>query len=78
MYNLCNFVQFGLATMSIFVLQLWVILFYNKQHGADRAVTGRAKRRDRATESRKPNGMGAADERLQGVGRGDCESGIDL
>ena len=48
------------------------------QHGADRAVTGRAKRRDRATESRKPNGMGAADERLQGAGRGDCESGIDL
>ena len=39
---------------------------------------GRAKRRDRATESRKPNGMGAADERLQGTGRGDCESGIDL
>ena len=31
-----------------------------------------------ATESRKPNGMGAADERLQGTGRGDCESGIDL
>ena len=30
------------------------------------------------TESRKPNGMGAADERLQGTGRGDCESGIDL
>ena len=29
-------------------------------------------------ESRKPNGMGAADERLQGTGRGDCESGIDL
>ena len=26
----------------------------------------------------KPNGMGAADERLQGAGRGDCESGIDL
>ena len=44
----------------------------------DRAVTGRAKRRDRATESRKPNGMGAADERLQGTGRGSCESGIDL
>jgi len=22
--------------------------------------------------------MGAADERLQGTGRGDCESGIDL
>ena len=49
-----------------------------KSHGADRAVTGRAKRRDRATESRKPNGMGAADERLQGAGRGDCESVIDL
>ena len=42
------------------------------------AVTGRAKRRDRATKSQKPNGMGAADERLQGTGRGDCESGIDL
>ena len=27
----CNYVQFGHATMSIFVLQLWVILFYNKQ-----------------------------------------------
>ena len=25
-----------------------------------------------------PNGMGTADERLQGTGRGDCESGIDL
>ena len=30
-------------------------------------------RRDRAAESRKPNGMGAADERLQGTGRGSCE-----
>ena len=49
-----------------------------KPHRVDRAVTGRAKRRDRATESRKPNGMGAADERLQGTGRRDCESGIDL
>ena len=49
-----------------------------KPHRADRAVAGRAKRRDRATESRKPNGMGAADERLQGTGRGSCESGIDL
>ena len=49
-----------------------------KPHGADRVVTGRAKRRDRATKSQKPNGMGAADERLQGTGRGDCESGIDL
>ena len=49
-----------------------------KPHRADRAVTGRAKRRDRKAESRKPNGMGAADERLQGTGRGSCESGIDL
>ena len=49
-----------------------------KRHRADRAVTGRAKRRDRKAESRKPNGMGTADERLQGAGRGDCESGIDL
>ena len=49
-----------------------------KPYEADRAVTGRAKRRDRTAESRKPNGMGAADERLQGTGRGDCESGIDL
>ena len=49
-----------------------------KPHGADRAGAGEAQRRDRATESRKPNGMGAADERLQGTGRGDCESGIDL
>ena len=37
-----------------------------------------AKRRDRATKRQKPNGMGAADERLQGTGRGSCESGIDL
>ena len=44
-----------------------------KPYGADCAVTGRAKRRDRATKSQKPNGMGAADERLQGTGRGDCE-----
>ena len=49
-----------------------------KPHGADRVVTGRAKRCDRTAESRKPNGMGAADERLQGTGRGDCEIGIDL
>ena len=44
-----------------------------KSHGADRAATGKAVRRDRKAESRKPNGMGAADERLQGTGRGDCE-----
>ena len=49
-----------------------------KPHGADRAVTGRAKRRDRATESRKPNGMGAADERLKDTGRRSCESRVDL
>ena len=49
-----------------------------KPHGADRVVTGRAKRCDRTAESRKPNGMGAADERLQGTGRGSCESGIDI
>ena len=42
------------------------------------ADTGRAKRRDRKAESRKSDGVGAADERLQGAGRGDCESGIDL
>ena len=42
------------------------------------AVTGKAVRRDRKAESRKLDGMGAADERLQGTGRGDCESGIDL
>ena len=30
------------------------------------------------TESRTPNGMGAADERLQGTGRGNCENRIDL
>ena len=29
-------------------------------------------------KAEKTNGMGAADERLQGTGRGDCESGIDL
>ena len=44
-----------------------------KPHGADRAVAGEAKRRDRKAEIRKPNGMGAADERLQGTGGGDCE-----
>ena len=33
----------------------------------------KAVRRDRTAESRKPNGMGAADERLQGTGRGSCE-----
>ena len=49
-----------------------------KPHGIDRARAGKAVRRDRKAESRKPNGMGAADERLQGTGRGDCESGIDL
>ena len=48
-----------------------------KPHGADRAGAGEAQR---VTEQLKPkpNGMGAADERLQGTGRGDCESGIDL
>ena len=49
-----------------------------KPHGTDRARAGKAVRRDRKAESRKPNGMGAADERLQGTVRGDCESGIDL
>ena len=39
----------------------------------DRAGAGKAVRRDRTAESRKPNGMGAADERLQGTGRGSCE-----
>lgn len=29
--KLCNYVQNGPATMSIFALQLWVLLFYNKQ-----------------------------------------------
>ena len=28
--QLCNYVQNGLATMSNFALQLWVISFYNK------------------------------------------------
>ena len=37
-----------------------------------------AKRRDRKAESRKPNGMGAADERLQDTGRGSCENRIDI
>lgn len=49
-----------------------------KPHGADRVVTGRAKRCDRTAESRKPNGMGTVDERLQGTGRRNCENGIDL
>ena len=37
-------------------------------------------KRNGVTEKLKPtpSGMGAADERLQGTGRGDCESGIDL
>ena len=37
-------------------------------------------KRNGVTEKLKPtpNGMGTADERLQGTGRGDCESGIDL
>ena len=37
-------------------------------------------KRNGVTEKLKPtpNGMGAADERLQGTGRGSCESGIDL
>ena len=49
-----------------------------KPHGADRAGAGETKRRDRKAENRKPNGMGAADERLQGAGRGSCENRIDL
>ena len=49
-----------------------------KPHGTDRARAGKAVRRDRKAESRKPNGMGAADERLQGTGRGNCENRIDL
>ena len=36
-------------------------------------AAGKAKRRDRATESRKSNGVGAADERLQGTGRSDSK-----
>ncbi|CAH0538449.1 hypothetical protein [Oscillospiraceae bacterium] len=37
-------------------------------------------KRNGVTEKLKPtpNGMGTADERLQGTGKGDCESGIDL
>ena len=35
----CNNVHFGFATMSKFTLQLWVILFYNKQKGC--IFTGR-------------------------------------
>ena len=49
-----------------------------KPHGADRAGAGETKRRDRKAERRKPNVMGTANERLQGTGRGSCESGIDL
>ena len=40
-----------------------------KPHGADRAGAGEAKWCDRTAESRKPNGMGTADERLHGAGR---------
>ena len=36
-----------------------------KPHGADRVVTGRAKRCDRTAESRKPNGMGAANPKVR-------------
>ena len=36
--KLCNYVQNGLATMSIFALQLWVLLFYNKQSSLFKAV----------------------------------------
>ena len=35
-----------------------------KPHGTDRARAGKAVRRDRKAESRKPNGMGAADKLL--------------
>ena len=45
------------------------IINHSTPHGADRARTGKAKRCDRKAESRKPNGMGSADERLQGAGR---------
>ena len=40
-----------------------------KPHGTDRARAGKAVRRDRATESRKSDGMGLSDERLQGTGK---------
>lgn len=36
-------------------------------HRAARVGAGEAKRRDRTTESRKPNGMGWQDECLQGT-----------
>ena len=39
-----------------------------KPHGTDRARAGKAVRRDRKAESRKPNGMGAADERFVNLG----------
>ena len=56
----------------------WKNEYLSLIHISDRAGAGEAQRRDRTAESRKPNGMGAADERLQGTGRGSCESGIDL
>ena len=40
----CNFVQNEHATLSIFTLQLWVIIFYNKQAGLHLLI--RTKTRD--------------------------------
>ena len=44
-------------------------------HRIELIVTGinEAKRRDRVTESRQPNGIGTADERPQGTDRSDCK-----
>lgn len=44
--RLCNFVQFGHATLSIFTLQLWVILFYNK-HGREKSINLRDKYKEK-------------------------------
>ena len=65
-------------TAEISILEKAVKSYEKHEKDADRAVTGRAKRRDRTAESRKSDGMGSSDERLQGTGRGSCESGIDL
>ena len=51
---------------------------YLKPHGADRAVTGRAKRRDRSHESGKSDVMGAVNELHPLPGRGNHQDGTNL
>ena len=49
-----------------------------KPHGTDRARAGKAVRRDRKAESRKPNGMGAVNELHPLPGRGNHQDGTNL